>query len=385
MAEREDKEGEAFEVKIMPFSLPARQILNFEHIKVVNVDDKEVKDSAQIGGSIAYERLKRLKKVHKASEIRDSGVAFYFEDCPPDRIKGPSAGLCFLVKMAQEVIEDFLKRETGSSPSYDFAATGEIKNPSSDDKIRAVGFIKEKMRAALAVLGNGGTVFYPKANDPLDPDLHQKAAQKRLALVAGDEPQQIIDFLLKKYFPPKPPPPDGKWLKRILLVCLTVIIMGDKPLLPVPSVEAALFYEGKKSEAIQLPEGKALTQRDGFRVRITPDRTCFLYVFEVDGKHHISWMFPPHPQLRPLPRTVYWIPGNDLWVELDEVKGEETILIWATTSPSPWLEDRRESIDRSEDLPASERLELKKQLEDHLKDEQQKQHGTLRRLTFQHG
>jgi hypothetical protein len=146
-----------------------------------------------------------------------------------------------------------------------------------------------------------------------------------------------------------------------------------------------LFYEGEKSEAVQLPQGRVLTQGDGFRVRITPDRTCFLYVFEVDGKHHISWLFPPHPQLRPLPKTVHWIPGNDLWVELDEVKGEETIFIWAATIPSSWLEDKRERIDRSEDLGASERLELRRQLEAYLEQEQQEQHGILRRLTFQHG
>src|SRR5262245_25134331 len=79
------------------------------------------------------------------------------------------------------------------------------------------------------------------------------------------------------------------------------------------------------------------------------------------------------------------IPRNDRWSELDEVKGEETILIWATPLPSSWLEDKRERIDKSEDLPASERLELKRQLEKYLEQEQQKRRGTLRRLTFQHG
>jgi len=150
-----------------------------------------------------------------------------------------------------------------------------------------------------------------------------------------------------------------------------------------------LFYEGEKSEAVQLPEGKVLTQGDGFRVRITLDKTCFLYVLEIDGEHRISWLFPPRPQLPPLPGTVHWIPrkenGERRWVELDAVKGQETVLIWAATTSSPLLEDMRERTDRSEDLHTFERLELRRKLEDYLEQEQRERHGTLKRLTFQHG
>lgn len=389
VAEQGDKEGKVFEVEIVPFSLPKGRTLNFQHITVSGVNDEDVRLSGEKGGSIAYEQLKKRGLVHKTSEIPQYGAVFYFRDCHPDWIKGPSAGLCFLVKMAQEIVEDFLRLAGKQVPSHDFAATGILNKPNSDWEIKKVGFLEEKIQAAIGILEDGATVFYPKANDPLDPDLRRQAAQKQVDLVAVDTAQQAIDSLLKKHgFRTEKPDRSSGWLKLVLLACLTVMVMGDKPL-PVPSTvcafEAALFYEGEKSEAVQLPEGKALTQGDGFRVRITLANVCFLYVFEVDGEHYISWLFPPPPSSPLLPGTVQWVPGHDRWIELDGVKGRETILIWATVSSSPWLEEMRKRIDTSEDLGASERSELKGQIENYLEQGRRERRGTLKRLTFRHG
>jgi len=62
VAESEDKEGKVFEVEIAPFSFPEGQTLNFQHIKVSGVDDGAVRLSGEKGGSIAYERLKKMAR-----------------------------------------------------------------------------------------------------------------------------------------------------------------------------------------------------------------------------------------------------------------------------------------------------------------------------------
>lgn len=68
----------------------------------------------------------------------------------------------------------------------------------------------------------------------------------------------------------------------------------------------------------------------------------------------------------------------------DDVVGEETVLIWATISPSIWWEKKRAMIDSSKFLPAADRKVLREELVGYFQEKREVQQGTLRRLTFQH-
>lgn len=428
VAEQGDKTGKAIRMVVVPVQLAEGQTLTPDAISVAGQDDRDVKHSARRGAWIAYQELKNRGIVHPNSEIAQSGVTFDFAGDMISTISGPSAGLCFLTKMAQELVEESLHLKGKEVPSWDFAATGILTSLSSEEKVGGVETIEAKVKAALASLGREGVVFYPRANDPLNPALYRQAEQKQITLVAVDTPRQALDLLLEKYgiseegYDDKIVDPNPGWPKWVLLVCIIIALgwwitsqpyppgtppqgsqppvvqevpsttattVGDQPphLISVPSLslEAALFYEEEGGKAMQLPEGKVLTKGDAFRVRLEVDRSCFLYVFEVDSENHVAWLFPPQPYSRPLPRAAYWIPGDDLWIELDEVRGEELILALAAAEPSVWLEDMRESIHRSKDLPASERRGLRNKLVEYLDREQRERGGTLKRLPFPHG
>lgn len=385
-------QGQAIRVDVVFVELVTGQTLAPQHIFVNAQDDKEVKLSATRSW-IAYEELKAKEILSPHSLIAKSGVTFDFAGNRANQVKESSAGLCFLIKMAQELLEESLRSKGKPVPSYDFAATGILVSMNTDEAIDRVEAIEEKITAALAVLEKGGTVFYPQANNPLTPALSQAAEQKQIALVAVNTPRQALDFVLEKYRDGSDggPQPKPKWLKRILLTCLVValgMILGS-PFVPSPiSITATLHYEGEGGKALLLAQGKALTKGDGFRIRLDVDEDCFVYVLQADSEDHIAWLFPSETDSQPLSQGQHWVPEDkderEQWIELDDVKGKETVLVWATTSRSSWLENRRGRMNSSGDLNRSARRGLRKEIEEYLEHEQKDQRGILERLTFAH-
>ncbi|MGH8007040.1 MAG: hypothetical protein ACREQ3_08515, partial [Candidatus Binatia bacterium] len=192
VAEQEDTKGKAILVAADLVVLADGQTLTPDAISVAGQDDKDVKHSAKRGAWIAYQELKKKGVVHPRSIIAHSGVTFDFAGGTVSQVSGPSAGLCFLTKMAQEIIEESLRFTGRQVPSLHFAATGILHAISGDEKVIGVKAIKAKVEAALAGLEKGGIVFYPRANDPLNPALSQEAKQKQIALIAIDTPRQAL-------------------------------------------------------------------------------------------------------------------------------------------------------------------------------------------------
>ena len=71
-------------------------------------------------------------------------------------------------------------------------------------------------------------------------------------------------------------------------------------------------------------------------------------------------------------------------MRLDDVRGEETVLVFTAAQPSDWLEKMREKITQSKGLPTSERRELSTRLREYLEQEARAQRGTVVRQTFRH-
>jgi hypothetical protein len=404
VAEPGDKTAKTIEVVAV---LADGQPLTPDAIDVASQVDRDVRHSARRGAWISYQELKKRRRLlfrgevvtkilHRDSVIAQSGVIFDFAGNTISHVSGPSAGLCFLIKLAREIIEEFLQLKGHEVPHWDCAATGILSDITGSKKVAEVEAIEAKIEAALQVLSleNGGIVFYPRANDPLAPAIHHKAEQKGISLVGVDTPQHALTFLLKKYGFEEIQPPDRwpKWL-YILLALLIGIIgavwwkedllrffrppaqqeiaslppVGDNtlpapvPVLPRISVAPALFYEGAQSAPIPLPKWKALRQGDGFRVQLKVNRDCFLYVFSVDSKHVLFPLAFPALDSQPVPADKpHWVPQQvkKRWAELDDTIGEETVLVWATITPSAWLEEQRTSIESNNLLPEAERKAL---------------------------
>lgn len=392
----------------------------------VSGQGEDVRRSARRGGWIAYQELKQRRLICRKSKLPKSGVTFDFAGNTMLQIDGPSAGLFFLIRMAEEIVEEFLRSQGKEVPACDFAATGILDNFSHTGNIGYIEEIEKKIRAALVVLQPGGIVFYPQANAPLDCKLHQAARDKHITLVAVNTPRAALDCLLKQYG--NPASYDSNWP---LIMCLILGLVGclllpilvwlavtgrflaipseksppgiqplasydrgsqaDAPSSPVSALslcaQPALFYKhaaAEEGEGTHLPEGKALTKGNIFRVRLEVDRDCYPYVFEVDSAHRMEWVFPSTPHVRSRPQGVYWAPEDGEWLRLDDVRGEETVLVFAAAQPSDWLEKIREQITQSKGLPTSERQELSTRLREYLEREAKAQRGTVVRQTFRH-
>lgn len=352
--------------------------------------DVDVKQSAMHGGWIAYEALKNQGVVSPHSVIEKSGIAFGFVSASAVPVTGPSAGLCFLIQMAQGLIEEFLQFKGRPTPGLDLAATGTLQSfkANSVDGVQAVD---AKIRAAFKVLGKGGVILYPNANNPLDPALHEEAERRDIALVTVDTPEQAIAFLIKAYGIEQPfyDEPDPRSWRRVIFVLVVVACIWAITALIPPSpvkVKTTLFYEGTDGLALPLPPDKALTQGDGIRIQFEVDEACFVYVLQLDSADKIAWLFPPEPYRRPIPKGRHWVPADNKWVYLDTQRGGEWVLVLATREPANGLEQMRDylEIGNNKRLSPRERRELRKKFDAYLESQRIEQNGTLSRLSFRH-
>ncbi|MGH7960273.1 MAG: hypothetical protein ACRERD_00410, partial [Candidatus Binatia bacterium] len=194
------------------------------------------------------------------------------------------------------------------------------------------------------------------------------------------------------------PRPKWPWLKYLLLICLVVVTLGwiggrlfpplgfgppTEQRTPSPvSVTATVLYEDEEGKAVPLPARKALKKGNQYRILLEVEGDCFLYVLQVDSADATAWLFPSDAGSQPLSGGKYLIP--DGWLTLNEVEGEEVVLVWAAAKPSPWLEKMQKKIRGSGNLHPSERRELRNEIEEYLQREQRERRGTLKRVIFQH-
>lgn len=151
IAEPPNESGTAIRLEMVPVLLADGKSLTPDDIQVAGQVDAEVKQSAKRGAWIAYEGLRKRGAISPGSEIARSGIAFDFAGDASTPINGPSAGLCFLVRMAQALLEESLRYQGRPVPAHEFAATG-IFSSLIDNRVRRVEAMTAKIKAALAVL-----------------------------------------------------------------------------------------------------------------------------------------------------------------------------------------------------------------------------------------
>lgn len=383
----ETKEGEAIQMYDVLISLPPGKTLTPDDITVAGQDNELVKHSARRGGWIAYNTLKSKGVVHAKSVIAQSGVTFDFEGNAPNRIDGASAGLCFLAKMAQEIIEEWFQLTGQPVPAYDFAATGILHTIKSGDKVDRIDAIKEKIEAALNALRPGGAIYYPQENDPLGDALRQQAQQHHIELVAVETPAQALAYLLKKYgiHTSRGGLSRKKWWALLGARCLEAIglaivlwMICQEPL------QVQIFYEDQDGSAVLLPQGKALTTNDGVRIRLQSARDYFIYILWVDSHNSMRWIFPQSLQVYRTPHGEHWVPDNTHWFAMDATPGTEEVFVFATSRPADGLENMRKTIDASRTLSEQQRSQLRQKLLAYLAQAEKERRATVVHKTFPH-
>lgn len=84
-----------------------------------------------------------------------------------------------------------------------------------------------------------------------------------------------------------------------------------------------------------------------YQIGFRPNETSYVYVYQIDSNGNISRLFPGSDYLEPSNRMenplkadqIYWIPGRDAWLRLDDQQGEERIYVIASRSRNAPLED----------------------------------------------
>lgn len=160
-AETETEPGRAFQVIATDTPHGKGKTLTRDDFHV-GQDDGQVKESARQGGLAAFQYLRKKGLVHHNSEIPECNFTFDFEAAPPNLIKGPSAVLCFSIKMGQLIIEDCLAMQGQTYASCDVTATGILHSANSAGKAAFVNYLDAKIKAACQAMGQGGMSFTQK-------------------------------------------------------------------------------------------------------------------------------------------------------------------------------------------------------------------------------
>ena len=101
---------------------------------------------------------------------------------------------------------------------------------------------------------------------------------------------------------------------------------------PKLSVKVSVNYQ-HSGERRELAPGGVLTPNDNYRVRFTPNRGGYVYVYQIDSKGKAEIVFP-NSQYSTASNPVqakraYDVPPEGQWLTLDQVPGEEEIVVLA--------------------------------------------------------
>lgn len=104
------------------------------------------------------------------------------------------------------------------------------------------------------------------------------------------------------------------------------------------AVQVVVNYE-KGGERRVLAPGGVLTPNDNYRVTFTPNRSSYVYVYQVDARGKATAVFP-NPDYSDAANPVegkraYAVPARDQWLKLDQQPGEEEIVVLASENRLP--------------------------------------------------
>ena len=106
---------------------------------------------------------------------------------------------------------------------------------------------------------------------------------------------------------------------------------------------------------VTITNGSDLYSGQNFQVGFRPYATSYVYVYQIDTQGNICKLFPGGDHLdsgnsmeNPLKSgQIYWIPGKDAWLRLDDQKGKEKIYVVASRSRNALLEDLSKEAEMS--------------------------------------
>lgn len=148
----------------------------------------------------------------------------------------------------------------------------------------------------------------------------------------------------------------NRWLLYIL-VSVTFAVQfrwveatGESSSADYSSLSFAVNYVYRTAgvgELKTIENGEALQSGDHYKIVFTPDKDCYVYIFQVDSSGHIFQLFPMESfqgvevnNFNPVkPRRTYVIPSPDKAFVLDKVVGVERIYFIASNERNQELEN----------------------------------------------
>ncbi|MBI4243062.1 MAG: DUF4384 domain-containing protein [Planctomycetes bacterium] len=97
---------------------------------------------------------------------------------------------------------------------------------------------------------------------------------------------------------------------------------------------------GGRSNITTINDGDILTERDNYKVVFSVNKTCYVYVFQIDSATKIDIIFPRNSARQEVkPGDSLQIPASNDWFYLDQNRGVEHVYLVASLNPALSLED----------------------------------------------
>jgi outer membrane protein OmpA-like peptidoglycan-associated protein len=117
------------------------------------------------------------------------------------------------------------------------------------------------------------------------------------------------------------------------------------------TVDVTVMYEKGGQNRVLTP-GSVLTAKDNYRVTFVPDRTGYVYVYQIDSTGRAGSVFPNlgySPARNPVQgKQRYMVPPEGKWLMLDQHPGEEEIVVLASENE---LADPKVMVERMHGSP----------------------------------
>jgi hypothetical protein len=354
------------------------------------ISDNDVRDSANKG---VYAALKIFEDTFQVSTGNHCLICEFADDDTNNTASGQSAGLAFCLKFAYELYQ----KKTDQKLPISIAATGELSSSGGDAKVNGISEINRKLMAAIDKLKAGDKIFYPDDNDKeIDSSLRDRILNHGIELYPI---RSVKESILKLLELPIPDPDDSTpiekkpkkrklfWMTGIIVTLLIIVYFMFQPscydqvlykleygkLIEAKEIcESCLGESSEDSllnvlystiktnlnvlidfeflpkgleserEVISLTKGASLSRiliqsQDGYRLKVIPQKGCFLYIFQFDSNNGLEKLFPLSDfkmndhHLNAY--TQYLIPGNNYLFYPSDPSHHGQITLYAVASP----------------------------------------------------
>lgn len=127
---------------------------------------------------------------------------------------------------------------------------------------------------------------------------------------------------------------------------------------------------------VALKDGATMYSGQNYQIAVRPLSTSYAYVYQIGVNGDLYRLFPDSEYLSPDNKManplkkgdIYWIPGKDGWLRLDDQQGKEKIYVVASRSRNQMLEDLYNHLEtlRLQGLPSDATKSAQTELEDYI-------------------